>query len=489
MFKRDRYGAFLIGLLHLSVALYCLLGRGVSIRANPRWRSWDRFWQTIPLELVRTDFPRSIWYLHSQPPLFNIWGGVLAKLFPSRQLYALHYANIGLGALLSGMLYLILVRGFLPRWPAFGVAAILSLSPPLFLYEAYILYDVPSAFLAVLSVYCLSWFWRARSSAALCSFIGSCNLLILMRSIYQAVLLVPAGIIALTLIDRSRRKRALLISAAISIPTFVWYLKNYSLFDFWGTSSWFGISQWKVVTTDYSREELRGLQAVGILDPVAAQVKAYSRPASYREYGFDRRSDVPVLARNDYHNINIPEISRAYAANAPRLIAHDPARYARTLLKAYIYYCRPSSHFRHVTRNAAKIRGAERLYANALAAGGGGSGPVAGYGSILFFLIPASLLMYAFQLCLARCDRRHLSWAEIIRGDPVMLWCGALIVYTTAVSCLCEHGENERYRFLVENITWVFIAVVFYRPGAALKRRLARSRPRPLEEGRDPSES
>src|SRR5580698_4457485 len=40
------------------------------------------FWQMIDPELMRTDLLRSIWYLHMQPPGYNLAVGVVVKFFP-----------------------------------------------------------------------------------------------------------------------------------------------------------------------------------------------------------------------------------------------------------------------------------------------------------------------------------------------------------------------------------------------------------------------
>ncbi|MEM7030607.1 MAG: hypothetical protein AAF629_13650, partial [Chloroflexota bacterium] len=62
-----------IGLLHLIVALAFKDILGITIQEN-KAIDWNYFWQTLPLELLQTDAMRSIWHLHAQPPLFNLYG-------------------------------------------------------------------------------------------------------------------------------------------------------------------------------------------------------------------------------------------------------------------------------------------------------------------------------------------------------------------------------------------------------------------------------
>ncbi len=40
------------------------------------------FWQYIDPVLLKTDLGQSLWYLHSQPPAFNLFLGIVLNLFP-----------------------------------------------------------------------------------------------------------------------------------------------------------------------------------------------------------------------------------------------------------------------------------------------------------------------------------------------------------------------------------------------------------------------
>jgi hypothetical protein len=42
------------------------------------------YWQYVDLDLLRHDLVRSVYYLHSQPPLFNLYLGLVVKVFGGR---------------------------------------------------------------------------------------------------------------------------------------------------------------------------------------------------------------------------------------------------------------------------------------------------------------------------------------------------------------------------------------------------------------------
>ena len=54
-------------------------------------------------------------------------------------------------------------------------------------------------------------------------------------------------------------------------------------------------------------------------------------------------------------------------------------------------------------------------------------------------------------------------WTHCIRTDVVMLYMAFIIIYTTLISSLFEIGENERFKFLIEPVFWVFLVVLAWR--------------------------
>jgi hypothetical protein len=229
--------SWLISGLHLAVALYYKQVAGLDIA----WREWDGLWQTIPADLLRADLWQSLWHSHAQPPLFNLFGALLLRLFHSHHLEAMQVVHILLGALIAGMGYRILwsLTGG-SRRVSFVTAVLLALNPTLFLFEAYPLYDLLTAFLVMLTLFFLALYKEYRRLRLLFAFILTLNLLILTRSFYHLLLLLPAIPFALFL-ARVQRRRLLPALLLISLLSTSWYAKNSYRFDFFGSSSWMGI--------------------------------------------------------------------------------------------------------------------------------------------------------------------------------------------------------------------------------------------------------
>jgi hypothetical protein len=452
-----RWGALIVAFVHAAVAIGLREGRGLTIAADPIHGNWDWFMQTLPAEALQRDLLGSLWYLHSQPPLFNLWGGIFLKLFPANHLTVIHWAQIGLGAGLCGLLALILygltgqVRLALP------VALILALNPALFLYEAYLLYPLLTAFLVVLSVFCLLRYHEQRRLRAGAVFLLVLNLLILTRSSYHLLLLIPAiGLVCL--LAGRRARQMVLIGLLISLLSLGWYAKNYLLFGFAGASSWAGQNLWRIASGGIDPAQLVALAPHAGLDAMVVETPVFSPPSAYERYGFVRRSPIAVLARDDDNNLNVVDIARRYGRNAWRLIAYDPLRYLRNIGDAYGHFSQPSARYEHLALNAAKLGWYETLSSDFVQ----GRRWLGQYGTFQFFLLPATLFVYLGALW--RRHRLHWrSWIAYLQADPVMVFTAGLITYSTLVSCLFELGENQRFKFDVEALIWLFITATGYR--------------------------
>ncbi len=466
--RENRYFWIIAG-FHFIVALFYKEIIGLDIA----WREWDGLWQAIPVDLIQTDFWRSLWYFHAQPPLFNVYGAVFIKLFFPAHLQAMYLANIILGSLLSGMLFKILVRFSGNVKFSFAVAFALALSPALILYEAYPLYTLLTAFLVVSSVFCLALFDASRNHRYLYLFILTINALILTRTLYHIVILLFAIPLALFLAGKKWR-RMLVTAVLISLFSVGWYGKNWFYFGFFGESSWTGIGLWKIVSPGYGREELQRLAETGEVDEAVVDLLVFSRPSLFYPYGFTAVSDVPVMNRNDYNNVNILAISRMYRKSALNLIRLHPERYFLNTIMAYVVFTSPPSRFYHLEENAGRM-GFHEAFVSQIILGQKYIQQIVPFrdktmGSILVIILPVTLLIYLWET--VKCNRlSRRKWKEYILTEAPLIATVFLILYTTAVSITLEYIENSRFQFLTGHLMWAFIAAVLYRIFAAQKQR------------------
>ncbi|MBT3198741.1 MAG: hypothetical protein HN350_02395 [Phycisphaerales bacterium] len=459
---RSYWPFWMISVLHAIVALSYKYGAGLSITAHPlpgeQTEYWDKFWQALPIESLRDNLGESVWNLHSQPPLHNLYGGVMAKLFYPNHLDWMHLFNIALGACIPAFVGVIVWRITRNKFGGILAGLLYALYPSLFLYEAYPLYTLPTAFLVTASMFCLAMFVPERKVRWLYMFLVCVNLLILTRSAYHLVILLAIIPFVVMQAD-AKRLRVLAIALLISTVSIGWYSKNYVQFGFFGSSSWSGQGAWRITGKDYTPERKAELLERGVIEPVAAEVHPFSPPSAYRDYGFDQTSDIDVLNRDDLNNINIIAISQAYQRSAIGVLRDDPKTYVKNIARAYRAFCVPSSQYLQVSENAAKISDHEWVASRVFQGQWVCKRLERRVGfdyfrSLWFFIIPLMMLGYLVS-SIRRCGVRFGAWVKLITRDPVTSMAMFLIVYSTGVCCMAELGENMRFKFLIESLLWL----------------------------------
>jgi hypothetical protein len=449
---------WLIVCIHLGAALILKHCLGIDIEIDPS-RPWNYFWQTISSDLLKSRFFESIWNLHSQPPFHNICGGIALLAFGKYQLQALQYFYILLGSLSSGMIYALLQRCIRNDTLAFIIGLLLAFNPSLFLFEAYILYTIPSTFFIIATLYYVSRYSKLLHEKELYFAIIMLNLLLITRSAYH-IFILPAAIAYMGLLCRKRWKRIVLVSLLISTISLTWYGKNLVKFGFFGSSSWTGYNFWNMVR-QFQGEGFDQLVENGVIHEMVAKVPPFSSPSTYRKYGFTKKSAIAVLSSEDLHNVNVPDISRVYGKDAIKFVIHYPVHYIQNVFRAYYLFCRPSWEYGHLHLNAQKlklplkshlirVRSLTYLIKDL------------GLGSIYFVMIPFSLLMFCIY-CILKYRWKLARWKTGMRNDATLFWAAFFIVYTTVVCCAAELGENARFKFMIEHVLWFFFISVLYK--------------------------
>jgi hypothetical protein len=460
--QKDWAILLIVMLIHVLLALYYKQIVGLAIENNPGGRSWDWWWQTVSIDLLVTDLWRSLWYLHSQPPLFNLYGAFFFNLFPKDPLGVMHFTNIFLGSLISGMIYLILIAVTGKRFLSTVASMVIALDPSLFLFEAYILYDLLTTFLVVATALFLLWYTDTQKVRFVFLFFMTLSILILTRSVYHLVIM-PFGLFVIVISSPENYKRALLIGLLVSVIPFAWYAKNQFIFGFFGASSWQGFGLWQVASLNYTPAELDQLVEEGIIPQIVAELEVLRSPSTYAPWGFNEQSDIPVLQQDDRHNINILYVSPLYQDGAVALIKRDPKRYLRAVIYSYKIFNIPGAQFKHHNLNADLIPVHTRLMAEVVQ--GRWLERYIRYpiGSIFFFLIPLSVLVYVAFLIPLFSAIREGKGLEFLTNRTLDTWLIFLIVYTTLVSIFFEVGENNREKFYIEYLIVVYLVLMLCR--------------------------
>jgi len=476
----------------LPVTIAFIASRAIAYAAGVRFDATPlyEFWQYVDPALLRARGLESLWYLHSQPPLFNAYLALVLKIFPGHEPAAFALVSLLLGWILALALYAVLERLVASRGVALALAIGFTVSPPAILYENWLFYDFPLAVLLVLATLCLLRFatkGRIRDAALFFALLAA---IALTRSLFHVVWLVgTAG--ALVAVSRGARAR---VAAAATIPialVLLWYGKNLVLFGTFSSSSWLGMSAARVSTFLIPAEERKQMVSAGMLSPYAL-IPPFSKLDAYRDIAPPGApTGIPVLdqrtkqsGKTNFNNVAYIDISRAYLADASRLLRARPGAYLEGLPLAGLFFSLPASDLYFLKDNRARLGVWSTLW-NRLVYGQLLTMPDTTAYSISrktlsgprVLLCPGYLLMAAFVTAMAGGTLIALgaAWGKA-KDTPVaivLVFLIATIAYATLVGNGLEVGENNRFRFMIDPLWLVLLGVVVDRAIQARARPVA----------------
>jgi hypothetical protein len=412
---------------------------GVGFDTSP----FRGFWHLIDADLLRARLGESLFYLHSQPPLFNLWLGLYAKLCPDEASFALAFAlsYLALGALHALLLVRVAHALGVRGWLAFLPAALFCASPAALLYENFLFYSHPVLVLVSASAYLLYRLLNSGRPRDAWLLASSLLAIVLMRSLFHPLFLPCAGLAAVFGLRgcAGAVRRALLPFACAGLLVLALLAKNQILFGSFSLSSWGGMSLARVVLDRTPPAQRSAMIAGAELSPLAAVsgFKALARYPLAPELLSPR--GIPLLDRTakldgqpNFHHHAFVAISQTLARDAVRVVRSSPAIYQRSVRENLAQSGKSAWTYRPLVEQRRRIAGYVRGYTAAL-------GWFPGLGATNFLTVLA-LAFYGFLA--ARGEREER--AGLLR---YMSFCALYVVF---VGALFERSENQRFRLLVD---------------------------------------
>jgi hypothetical protein len=235
-------------------------------------------------ELLRSRLLETVLYLRDQPPLFNLYLGVILKVFAGHAKVAFYLTFLGCGLVLAMSLFLLLIRMQVPLFWSTLVAILFVVHPTTILYENLLAYDYPLAALLCLAALFLHRFLSARRSADGFSFFLLLAVTILTRGIYHLfwMLFIAAAIF---LAVRERRRQVIRVSVLPVALALSLYVKNYCVFgDSLAGRMTLGVNLAYMTAWNLPLEERERLLQQKILSPLTFVNTSSGRPAGPRDY-------------------------------------------------------------------------------------------------------------------------------------------------------------------------------------------------------------
>ncbi|KKC26056.1 hypothetical protein WP12_10600 [Sphingomonas sp. SRS2] len=382
-----RQAAVRLILLYLAAKIVMLLA-GSRFDAD-NLTSWM---QIIDLELLRHDLWRSLYYLHTQPPLFNLLIGLTLKLglaaFPWVML--LIYGVVTLGGILAFHAVAADISGR-PRL-SFIVAAWLCVAPSVLLFSQKLYYDGLVPWMLMMALWGLHSGAVRRSGPRLLFGFSMLAATILLRAMIHPLLLFLAAGIMVALFPGQRRR--LIVTAIGPAAAILLVLaKNFMVFGIVQLSSWAPLSLGHTTVERLPVATRIELMHQGKLSRFAP-VSVFAPPGDYlKVMPAPAKTGVPLLdnmekssGEANWNHVLYTKIGPERVHDALFAMRYAPASFAKVLVTSLYHFHRPASEFKGLERNLAHIRGWDR-FSNAVI----GLQPTAWFGSSLDKQRPQSI--------------------------------------------------------------------------------------------------
>lgn len=384
--------------------------------------------------LLQHDLWRTLAVLHSQPPLFNLFLGLVLQAAGPAAPVVFWACFLVCGLLLTEVIALALAALGLDHRRVLLLTALWCAYPPAIVYEHWLFYTLPvTAALTglVWSLYLLARDGRRRHTVA----VGLLLVVVpLTRSLFHlAWLLGVAGLACWQLHDRRRR-----LVPAVAVAVLVvggWYTKNLVWFGTFGASSWAPFSLAKLTTAQLAPPVRAAARQSGALSPLA-EVPPLAPPTWYPA---ELRATPPtgwpgldqVSKSTGDFNLNHAvylRLAPIYAADARWVIRHQPTCYLRAVGRAWASFFASGADYPLTRGNLQRL------------------GPLGETGRLIPLVAP---LVYLVLLpALAWAAWRRPADTPAARAERLLLLTVAFnVAWVALVGNALELGENFRFRF------------------------------------------
>ena len=450
----------------------------------------DFGWQLIPREILRADPFRSTWYLHIQPPLWNLTIGVILRWSPLSDAVSLQLLQFGIGLAMVAMLASIVQRLGGRTTLAIVAAVVAGVHPDVLANAFQPTYEMPSAALLVGLVWLLTHQRRDRRWFVAIATVASVTALT--RSLYHPLWIVV--VLAIVALQRCRESswrlqwRTIAIGCAIPLLTVGgWMVKNEVMFGQATLSSWFGMNMQRAVIPVLPAADLTRLYEQGKVSDIAI-VGPFGNYDLYKPFmarctpshAFAATS-VPVrlndvVVPNFNYECFLPVFSRA-GSDAWAVIKDSPA----TFVEGRLWSARTWFALNGASSSSPSVvmRTLDRVN-KVVGVGVPGVISTAGWGTPIYGTLEADanfslvlvLLSLVVLVAAARAARRLWRRTSVQPADLAVAITGFIVLWTFASGIVFELGEQARFRTMVDPLVIaVGLWLVVNRADALLRRR------------------
>jgi hypothetical protein len=437
-------------------------------------------WQLIPWDVLTSDPLRSLWYLHVQPPGWNLFLGIPSWISPLSDRVTVQVLMLVVGLLVVIMAARLAEQLGAGRRSSIVLTLLATLHPEVLKGAFEPNYELGVAALLLAVCVAVARLERDRRfSRALAGVSIVLTVLVMTRSLYHP-LLIPVILVPLALWGRRSLTRRGLVVACL-VPLVVvggWMAKNQVLFGHANLSSWFGMNLQRAVVPVLDLDELEEMYADGDVSDIAmigpfgryslyeSVVEPCEPSRSHRSLSEPMRTTDPVSPNFNYECF-LPLFDQA-GRDAWAVIRKHPDAWLEgrlwSLRTTVAVADRPGASPSVVMRVLDDVYSLARLdYRGVLSTEGWGT-PI--YGRLVaetdfgLALIPVyGSLVVAGLFVGVRGLRRRTMTAD----DWAISVAATLAAFTVVVGAVAELGEQSRFRTAVDPLATVVVGVLVVR--------------------------
>jgi len=459
--KELPYLLSLLGIFFVSRFVYDRIG--ITFLGD----TYNYYWQFISPSLLRTDLWRSVFYLHSQPPLLNVLTGVVLQLFPNHVQGIFHFLYFLAGGLLVVSMYLIGVDLGLPRWMSLFATAMFTISPSTILYEHWLMYGYLIASALTFSGAAIYRFAKTHRIFWGVLAFSMLAIVALLWTLFHLVWMLI--IIIMTFYFFQERKKVVLAALVPFLFVFGWYAKNLVVFGEFTAGTWGGMNLANMTTLRLSEEERHQMVVNGELSSFA-DYPPFRSPAVYlRLLPNTPTTGIPLLditefegVRNQHHLVYI-DASRYFLRDALHVIRTNPGLYLRSVLQSLYIYFHSSSDFKLISGIRQPIQtfdvGWNRLFYGQWLNN-------ESLGERVTEMSPSHVgwwILVSFIFGVLGSARYFWRTPNVLSKPDglLILFMMFNILFVTIVSNAMDIGENNRFRYVVDPFIFLLALYVF----------------------------
>jgi len=415
----------------------------------------DYLIQYLELESLKNNLLQNIFYLHSQPPLFNFSIGFCENILGKDSSFMFAFLFRLMGFLTAILGFRVLEKLNVKKILALSIILFYILTPATILYENLFFYTHVIIFLLVSSAYYILKFINLSNfKNALLVFTGI-SLTILITSFFHLIWFVIVFIF-LSIVKKSNRKILVKGAAFPFIIILALYLKNFLVFGFFGSSSWMGMNLSRITVHQMEpnqKENLIENKNLSELTSIAPFTQYKDMDSVFVERYFGNYSGIIVLdkpekknGRTNYNHSAYLNISAQLLKDDLFIITHYPQVYIKGILKAFTLYFDSPTKYKLISANAFKIKAYNKFFD--VFVYGSSTNTKTGYNTILLviFIIISSVYLLFIS------DSNYLLKVFIA-------FALINIFYVMFVGNLMEYGENNRFRYYTEIFYYLLFGV------------------------------